>query len=71
MKYTVHVTLTFSVEVDAKELKAEFGKVNKKMIYQEAINKASISGDHFDSKAVVFDVEKPVKQKVSRGIGSY
>lgn len=69
MKYTVHVTVTMSVEIDTDDMKAEFGKANKGLILQEAIQKATLN-DAFDSKAVIFESYDD-SVKVRKGIGSY
>lgn len=71
MKHTVFVTVTMSVEIDDTELKKEFGSVSKKLIYQEAINKAKLK-DAIHAKAEIFEsYEDEPKKKVRKGIGSY
>jgi hypothetical protein len=70
MKHTVHVTVTYSVEVDDAEIKAEFGKTNKKLVITQAMN--NINPDAaFDASAKIFESYPEAKQKVRRGIGSY
>ena len=70
MKHTVHVTVTYSVEVDDTELRSEFGKVNKKMILQHAMNNFE-PNRYSDGSAKIFESYPEVKLKVRKGIGSY
>ena len=70
MKHTVHVTVTYSVEVDDTEIKAEFGKAKKKLVLDHAINNFE-PNQCFDVSAKIFESYPEVKQKVRRGIGSY
>lgn len=69
MKHTVHVTVTYSVEVDTQDLKNEFGKVTKKMILDVAKG-ALDKGAMFDCSAKIHDsYDDTVKSR--KGIGSY
>ena len=70
MKHTVHVTATYSVEVDDSEIKAEFRKINKKLIIAQAMNSID-PNNAFDTSAKIFESYPEVKQKIRRGIGSY
>jgi hypothetical protein len=69
MKHTIHVTVTYSVEIDDQDLKREFGKATKKMILEAAKG-------NFD-KGTVFDCVVKVHDsyddavKTRKGIGSY
>lgn len=72
MKHTVHVTVTVSVEVDDKMIKAEYGKVTKKAIVNHAVNNFDVR-NAFECKGKIFesylswDEMKPAR----KGIGSY
>ena len=70
MKHTVHVTVTMSVEIDTDELKREFGKVNKGLILQEAIQKAKLE-DRFESSATIFESYSDQIKVARKGVGSY
>jgi hypothetical protein len=70
MKHTVHVTITYSVEVDDTEIKAEFGKATKKMILQHAVNNFDPSR-YFDCSAKIFESYSETTPKLRRGIGSH
>ncbi len=69
MKHTVHVTVTYSIEVDTDDLKREFGKAPKKLILEVA--KGSFDkGEVFDCTAKIHDsYDDTVKHR--KGIGSY
>lgn len=71
MKHTVHVTVTYSVEVNDADIKAENrGKTNKKLVIEHAMN--NINPDvAFDTSAEIFESYPDMKQKVRKGIGSY
>ena len=72
MKYTVNVTVTMSIEVDSDELKKEFGKVNKRLILEEAKGNALTRGSIFDCKAEIVDQYEDKKiLKVRKGISSH
>ncbi len=65
MKHTVHVTVTYSVEVDpTKE-----GLTSKADVRAWALNNYSVS-NAFDASAKIFDTYD-VQPKVKRGKGSY
>ena len=70
MKHSVHVTVSILVEIDDKDLISEFGKATKKLVLQEAINRAKFE-NAFDTSASVFESYKDEVKKVKRGIGSY
>jgi len=70
MKHTVHVTVTYSVEVDDTKIKAEFGKATKKLVLDHAMNSID-PNNAFDTSAKIFESYPEVKQKIRRGIGSY
>ena len=70
MKHTIHVTVTYSVEVDEKEIKAEFGRVTKKLVLDHAKNNFD-DNQIFDTNAKIFESYPDIKQKVRKGIGSY
>lgn len=70
MKYTVHVNVTLSVEIDAEDLKKEFGKVTKKLILQEAVQKATLD-NAFEFEAKIFDKYEDEVKKARKGISSY
>jgi L-amino acid N-acyltransferase YncA len=70
MKHTVHVTVTMSVEIDTDDVKREFGKVNKKLILQEAIQKAKLE-DVFESSANIFESYSDQIKVAQKGVGSY
>lgn len=68
MKYTVHVTAVFSVDVDPKAL----GIKTKRELLEYAKNAYPEVGKQFDIKAEIFekyDDEKP--KKIKKGVGSY
>ncbi len=69
MKHTVHVTVTYSVEVDDKDLKCEFGKATKKLILETAKGIFD-KGTVFDCVAKVHDSYYD-NVKPRKGIGSY
>lgn len=72
MKYTVNITVTMSVEVDSDEIKKEFGKVNNRLILEEAKGRMSLD-NMFDSKAIIVDKYNDlIPAKIPRkGISSY
>lgn len=68
MKYTVHVTVSFSMDLDPKEL----GIKTKKQLLEYAKSNYFLEGSEFDAQAKIFDTydDKPNKP-VRRGIGSH
>lgn len=71
MKYIVHATVTMSIEVDSREIKKEFGKVNNRLILEEAMGKMSLD-NAFDSKLVIIDTyNDTVSKLIKKGVGSY
>jgi hypothetical protein len=72
MKYTVNITVTMSVEVDSDEIKKEFGKVNNRLILEEAKGRMSLD-NMFDSKAVIVNkyADLSAVKIPKKGISSY
>lgn len=69
MKYTVHVTVVYSVDVDPERL----GLRNRKEILEHAKGVYSLLGNEFDVKAEIFEKydDEPKPKKVKKGVGSY
>lgn len=72
MKHTVHVTVTISVEVDDQTIKAEYGKITKKLIAEHAMNHFEVK-NAFECKAKIIESYIPFNEMktVRKGIGSY
>lgn len=68
MKYTVHVQVTYSVDLDTKKL----GLKTKKELLDYAKQNYFLIGSEFDAQAKIFDsYDDEEKIKVKRGRGSY
>lgn len=72
MKHTVHVTVTISVEVDDEVIKAEYGKITKKLIVEHAVNNFDVKNS-FDCKGKIFEsyLSQNEMKPARKGIGSY
>jgi hypothetical protein len=70
MKHTVHVTVTYAVEVDSDKIKKEFGRGDRRTILEYAKNNYNPK-NAFDVSAKIFESYPIVKQRVSKGRGSY
>jgi hypothetical protein len=72
MKHTVHVTVTISVEVDDEVIKAEYGKITKKLIVEHAVNNFDVKRA-FDCKGKIIEsyLSWNEMKPARKGIGSY
>lgn len=69
MKYTVHVDVSFSVDIDPKAL----GIKTKRQLLDYAKTNYQTLGKEFDISAKIFEAyeDKPQKPKPRKGVGSY
>lgn len=68
MKYTVHVSVVYSVDVDPEMQ----GLKTKKEILEYAKGVYSLLGNEFDIQAKIFEkYDDEPEKKIKKGIGSY
>lgn len=69
MKYTVHVDVSYSVDIDPKAL----GIKTKKELLDYAKANYPFIGKEFDINAKIFEKydDQPTKPKPRKGVGSY
>jgi len=72
MKAVVHVTVSYSVTINEKDLRAELSKPNITVgdILEAAKNRCHLDYKVFDTTAEIFETYDD-EPKVRKGIGSY